>query len=41
MDKKIDKSVVEKLYSDALVWDNNLSWQVGGYGDVERFTNIF
>ncbi len=34
--KEIDKSAAGKLYSDALVWDNNLSWQVEGHGDADR-----
>ncbi|PKO08096.1 MAG: peptidase M19 [Chloroflexi bacterium HGW-Chloroflexi-2] len=25
---------LENLYRDALVWDNNLSWALGGYGDA-------
>lgn len=32
----VEASDVEKLYADALVWDENLSWQVGGYGDADH-----
>lgn len=34
--KELNKHEIRKFYSDALVWDNNLSWSVGGYGDADH-----
>ena len=31
-----DQDALKKLYEDSLVWDDNLSWQVGGYGDADH-----
>lgn len=32
----LDQEQLQSLYQDALVWDDNLSWDIHGYGDAEH-----